>query len=210
MDQVFGDRAQVAIPPGVLIQSTDISIDVFQSPLSVPMPRGFSAFGSRFVNIDLNPHPAGRLPSPGLSIVIPLVNPMPAGSPLTLYRIDPLNGNLIPAVSVTGGPVTGVVSADGLNATFSGIGSLSTVVGLVPAGGKPGDLNGDGVVDCDDLAIVRASFGRRTGQQGFDPRADVNNNGVVDVSDLAFISRQLPAGLVCASSATIEQMGVNE
>src|SRR5260221_9627502 len=208
MDQVFGARAEVVIPPGALTQSTDVSIDVFQSPLSVPIPRGFSAFGSRFVNIDLNPHPAGLLPSPGLSIVIPLVNPGVPGSALTLYRIDPLNGNLVPAVSVAGGFVTGAVSADGLNAAFSGIASLSTVVGLVPAGGVPGDLSGDGVVDCADLAIVKASFGKRTGQPGFDPRADVNNNGVVDISDLAFVSRQLPSGLACASSAQDEQTGV--
>jgi hypothetical protein len=61
----------------------------------------------------------------------------------------------------------------------------------------PGDLNGDGAVDCRDLAIVKASFGKRNGQPGFDPRADTNGDGVVDIKDLAFVSQQLPAGTRC-------------
>ena len=60
-----------------------------------------------------------------------------------------------------------------------------------------GDLNGDGVVNCADLAIIRASFGKKTGQSGFDPRADINGDGIVNVIDLAFVSRQLPSGTVC-------------
>jgi WD40 repeat protein len=60
-----------------------------------------------------------------------------------------------------------------------------------------GDLNGDGRVDCNDLGIVKASFGKRSGQTGFDPRADVNGDGVVDVRDLATVARNLPAGTKC-------------
>jgi hypothetical protein len=60
-----------------------------------------------------------------------------------------------------------------------------------------GDLNGDGVANCADIAIIKASFGKKTGQAGFDVRADVNKNGVVDVRDLSFVSRQLPAGTKC-------------
>lgn len=61
----------------------------------------------------------------------------------------------------------------------------------------PGDLDGNGSVGCDDSAIVKASFGKKTGQAGFDPRADVNRDGIVNVLDLAFVSRQLPAGTAC-------------
>jgi hypothetical protein len=59
-----------------------------------------------------------------------------------------------------------------------------------------GDVNGDGHVDCADLAIVKASFGKSY-LTGFNPAADVNNDGVVTVLDLSAVSRKLPAGTVC-------------
>ncbi|HEY2121868.1 MAG TPA: dockerin type I domain-containing protein, partial [Candidatus Acidoferrum sp.] len=61
----------------------------------------------------------------------------------------------------------------------------------------PGDVNGDGVVNCTDLNIVKASFNKKTGQPGFDPRADVNHDGIVNILDLAFVARQIPAGTTC-------------
>jgi hypothetical protein len=60
-----------------------------------------------------------------------------------------------------------------------------------------GDLNGDGQVDCADLAIVKASFGKRTGQAGFNAWADINDDGVVNVIDLALISQKMVLGTVC-------------
>jgi hypothetical protein len=62
---------------------------------------------------------------------------------------------------------------------------------------QTGDINGDGVVNCADLDIVKASFGKKAGQNGFDMRADVNDDGVVDILDLSFVARQLPAGTLC-------------
>jgi hypothetical protein len=56
---------------------------------------------------------------------------------------------------------------------------------------------GDGVVNCKDIAIVKASFGKKRGQTGFDARADMNNDGIADVRDLAIVSRQLPTGTRC-------------
>ena len=70
----------------------------------------------------------------------------------------------------------------------------TTIQVLAP---NPADVNGDGKVDCADLAIIKASFGKRRGQTGFDARADVNNDGIVDVKDLAFVSRKVPAGTKC-------------
>jgi hypothetical protein len=61
----------------------------------------------------------------------------------------------------------------------------------------PGDVNGDGVVNCADIAIVKASFGKKTGQPGFDPRADINHDGIVNIIDLAMAAHQLPAGTTC-------------
>ncbi len=60
-----------------------------------------------------------------------------------------------------------------------------------------GDLNGDGVVNCADLAIIIASFGKSVGQAGFDIRADVNGDGVVNILDLSAEAKLLPAGTIC-------------
>ncbi len=60
-----------------------------------------------------------------------------------------------------------------------------------------GDLNGDNVVNCVDLSIVKASMGKRTGQAGFDARADVDGNGVVDARDLNYVAQRLAAGTTC-------------
>lgn len=60
-----------------------------------------------------------------------------------------------------------------------------------------GDLNNDGVVNCADVSIVKASMGKRTGQAGYDARADVDGNGMVDARDLAFVTQRLPAGTSC-------------
>ena len=59
------------------------------------------------------------------------------------------------------------------------------------------DLDNDGRVDCADVSIVLASYGKRTGQPGFDPRADVNRDGVVNIVDLSTVNRALPVGLTC-------------
>ncbi len=60
-----------------------------------------------------------------------------------------------------------------------------------------GDLNGDGVVNCADLVIVRVAFGKKTGQIGFDSRADLNGDGVVNVLDLSMVAKQISAGTSC-------------
>lgn len=60
-----------------------------------------------------------------------------------------------------------------------------------------GDVNGNGTVDCADLAIVKASLGKRTGQTGFDARADLTGDGLVDARDLSYVSQRLPKGTVC-------------
>ncbi len=61
----------------------------------------------------------------------------------------------------------------------------------------PGDADGDGVVGCSDLAIVKASVGKKPGQAGYDARADVNKDGAVDARDLAYVNARLPAGSTC-------------
>lgn len=60
-----------------------------------------------------------------------------------------------------------------------------------------GDVNRDGRVDCDDLGLVKASFGKRAGMPAFNPTVDLDINGVVDVRDLARVARLVSAGTIC-------------
>lgn len=64
-------------------------------------------------------------------------------------------------------------------------------------GPLPGDVNGDSVVSCADLAIVKASYGKSSSQPGYDLRADVNADGIVNLVDLATVSQKLAAGTIC-------------
>lgn len=56
----------------------------------------------------------------------------------------------------------------------------------------PGDVNGDGVVNCVDLALTKATFNKRPGQTGFDARADFNGDGMVDIKDWTLITKLVP------------------
>jgi len=53
------------------------------------------------------------------------------------------------------------------------------------------------VVNCADILIIRNSWGKRSTQQGFDPRADYNRDNVVNIFDLAAVSKYLPRGVKC-------------
>ena len=51
----------------------------------------------------------------------------------------------------------------------------------------PGDVNGDNVANCADLAMANSAVGTRTGEAGFLPSADLNNNGVIDLIDVKLV-----------------------
>jgi hypothetical protein len=131
IDDEFGNRASVTIPSGALSEPTAVAIDVFETPLDVPMPQGFSAPGTRFVNIDLEPEPTFPLPPPGLTVVLPLVDFEVPATSLALFRIEPSTGQLVPSLDANGLPIIGTVDSTGLRATFTGVVHLSTVVGLI-------------------------------------------------------------------------------
>jgi hypothetical protein len=52
----------------------------------------------------------------------------------------------------------------------------------------PGDLNGDNVVNIDDLAILVVAYGSSEGDPNWNPVADLNCDGVVDLSDFALLA----------------------
>ena len=60
------------------------------------------------------------------------------------------------------------------------------------------DLTGDGLVDCADLAVVKALIGKRVGDPGFDARADFNNDGIIDARDLGYVAQRVTVGTRCA------------
>ena len=60
-------------------------------------------------------------------------------------------------------------------------------VGAPAAVRRPGDLNGDGVLNALDLRIVTAAFGTSPPS---DTRADLNGDGIVDVEDLVEVARR--------------------
>lgn len=62
---------------------------------------------------------------------------------------------------------------------------------------RDGDANSDGLTDCADLALVKASFGRRSGQAGYDSRADLNGDLLVNLRDLTMVSSRLQPGTSC-------------
>jgi hypothetical protein len=130
-DDSFGARAQITFPAAALTAATAVAIDVFPDPLAIPTPAGFEGPGTFFVNVFLNPQPSFPVAAPGMTLTLPTVNPMMPGAPLSLFRVNPLTGMLVPATDALGVPVVGTVDPGGLSATFSGVASLSVVVGLV-------------------------------------------------------------------------------
>ncbi len=62
------------------------------------------------------------------------------------------------------------------------------------AGATPGDFNGDGAVDSDDLTVWRSAFGSAGG-------ADSDNDNGVDGADFLAWQRQLGGGLPSVTSS---------
>lgn len=67
----------------------------------------------------------------------------------------------------------------------------------ISSGALAGDVDGDGAITCNDLSLIKASFGARTGDATYNAPADVNKDGVINIFDLAFVSQRLPQGTVC-------------
>jgi hypothetical protein len=69
--------------------------------------------------------------------------------------------------------------------------------------GIPGDLNGDGAVDEDDVALFAASFGSITGDPKYNPTADIDDDGDVDGMDLAEFSDLYALTITAMTSQTV-------
>ncbi len=54
-----------------------------------------------------------------------------------------------------------------------------------------GDVNDDGVIDNNDLNMVKAAFGQSSTQPGYNPAADIDRNGIINITDLSYVSKSL-------------------
>lgn len=195
-DNLFGSQAQVVVPQGALNSARDVTISVLnQSPPSIGLPLGFRRAATFFVHFTFEP----ALPSQtlGMSITLPLVTRLAAGTQVSLYRIDEVTQTLVPVLNAGGAPIPGVVDAGEYSASFTGITSFSTLVGLLSQAAIAGDVDDDLRVDCVDVRLVQTVLGKRTADPGYDARADVNHDGIIDIRDLSFVSQRLPAGTRC-------------
>ncbi len=104
---------------------------------------------------------------------------------------DLSSGDTFPHIDVTVPIISGaslytfeLVAVDNFNNKLTY--SFQVPTGTVPGGGeppgKPGDINGDGVVNIFDASILASSWGTN------DPDADLNGNGVVDIFDASIMA----------------------
>jgi hypothetical protein len=57
------------------------------------------------------------------------------------------------------------------------------------------DVNGDGIVDIMDLAIVASLYGTSAGHSRYNPATDLDQNGEIDILDLAIVARSFGQAL---------------
>ncbi|MYM94501.1 hypothetical protein GTP90_11590 [Rugamonas sp. FT81W] len=107
--------------------------------------------------------------------------------PYTLAASTPNTGSKAVTLPMVGSAMARI-KVEAVDNIFFDVSNANFTIRLV------GDVNGDGAVNCDDLAIIKAALGKRTGQAGFDARADLNKDGVVDARDLSAETQRIPGG----------------
>lgn len=66
-----------------------------------------------------------------------------------------------------------------------------------------GDLNGDGIVNDEDLRLFMCAYGHSIFEREFNPRADFNQDGKVDIRDLAILGQQFDLNIEKVSDRPI-------
>lgn len=61
----------------------------------------------------------------------------------------------------------------------------------------PGDVNGDGAVNCSDIAYITSRYGQVAGMANYDYNADYNHDGVINAKDAALLLPYLTKGTRC-------------
>lgn len=81
----------------------------------------------------------------------------------------------------------GILDSDDISSGRSTDGDENGVPDECDPTGCPGDVNGDGTVNLNDLAALLSAFGSSTGDPTFNLGADFDSNGTIDLSDLAVL-----------------------
>ncbi|MDA0734880.1 MAG: dockerin type I domain-containing protein [Chloroflexi bacterium] len=79
------------------------------------------------------------------------------------------------------------------NITVPTSGGSQQVVSIVMPQLRPGDINGDNVVDSADVQNLRNGFGQSAGETDFNDTADFNQDNIIDVADFSRLSRNFGA-----------------
>ncbi|MBI5863349.1 MAG: hypothetical protein HZB38_02315 [Planctomycetes bacterium] len=114
-------------------------------------------------------------------------------------RSDNVGASLIYAATYNGEQDVWFLRIGDYDCNGNGVGDSADIAGGtsmdINGDGNPdececiGDMNGDFVVDLNDLTTFLAAFGSCTGQPNFNARADIDHDGCVTLSDLsAFLS----------------------
>lgn len=83
----------------------------------------------------------------------------------------------------SGEPINNDIVAD-IDPSIPGLRIVKQTQSLV------GDINGDGVVDDEDLQLFLCAFGKTILDEGYNPNADFNDDGVIDIRDLSILGQQ--------------------
>ncbi len=81
----------------------------------------------------------------------------------------------------------GILGPKWLRTTLTNVNVNADLTG-VNASLRPGDLNGDNVVDLNDFAIFAAAFGTDATSDNWNVNADLNGDGVVDLTDFSLFA----------------------
>ena len=164
--------------PPAIISATDANF-------TIGVPNTFTFVTTGFPQLPANGQPGMSV---GYSGTLPAGTTFSEVKPVGLSSgVFALSGT--PAASPTGPFSIALTASDGVGTAAHQTFTVHVI--------KPGDVNGDGQVDCSDINVVKAAMGTYRDHAGYDYRADANNDGVVDSLDLAYVTSKLPPGTVC-------------
>lgn len=123
----LGERAQVVVPAGALTERTEVTLAIDEDA-GASLPTDISA-ATPTLAVRFSPSTSASLPAPGLTVTLPLLQPLAPGTALVLQEYDDQAGTWRPLVDVAGVPVRGTVESTGTTAVFAGIPRATTLIG---------------------------------------------------------------------------------